>query len=59
MKDIKTSPSAILTSALAKKLFPTRSAVGQVLYMFNQSPIHVVWIVALCADTLASAKFWR
>jgi putative ABC transport system permease protein len=45
MNDVKGSPSAVLTEALAKKLFPTGNAVGQVIYLIGDSPVHVVGIV--------------
>ncbi len=43
--DVKGSPTAVLTEALAKKLFPTGNAVGQVIYLIGDSPVHVVGIV--------------
>jgi putative ABC transport system permease protein len=45
MNDLKGSPSAVLTAALAKKLFPTGNPVGQVVYLFDNSPVHVVGLV--------------
>jgi putative ABC transport system permease protein len=43
--DVKGSPTAVLTEALGKKLFPTGNAVGQVIYLIGDSPVHVVGIV--------------
>jgi putative ABC transport system permease protein len=45
MNDLKGSPSAVLTRALAKKLFPKASAVGQVIYVFDNAPVQVLGIV--------------
>jgi len=45
MNDLKGSPSAVLTRALARKLFPTVNPVGQVIYIFDNSPVHVVGVV--------------
>jgi putative ABC transport system permease protein len=45
MNDLKGSPSAVLTAALAKKLFPKANPVGQVVYLFDTAPVHVVGIV--------------
>jgi putative ABC transport system permease protein len=45
MNDLKGTPSAILSKALAKKLFPKGDPVGQVLYLFDTSPVRVVGIV--------------
>jgi putative ABC transport system permease protein len=43
--DEKASPSAVLTDALAKKLFPKSAAVGQVIYMITDAPVHVIGVV--------------
>jgi putative ABC transport system permease protein len=43
--DEKGSPSAVLTAALAKKLFPKSAAVGQVIYMITDAPVHVIGVV--------------
>jgi putative ABC transport system permease protein len=43
--DEKGSPSAVLTTALAKKLFPKSAAVGQVIYMITDAPVRVVGVV--------------
>jgi putative ABC transport system permease protein len=45
MNDVKGSPSVILTQALASKLFPTGSAVGQVIYLVTDAPVRVIGIV--------------
>ena len=39
-------PTAILTRPLAEKLFPGQSALGKDIYVFGESPIRVVGIVA-------------
>jgi putative ABC transport system permease protein len=38
-------PSAVLTAALAKKLFPTGNALGQLIYLVGDAPVHVIGIV--------------
>jgi putative ABC transport system permease protein len=43
--DEKGSPSAVLTAALAKKLFPKSAAIGQVIYMITDQPVHVIGVV--------------
>jgi putative ABC transport system permease protein len=43
--DEKGSPSAVLTAALAKKLFPKSAAVGQVIYMITDAPVRVIGVV--------------
>jgi putative ABC transport system permease protein len=43
--DEKGSASAVLTAALAKKLFPKSAAVGQVIYMITDEPVHVIGVV--------------
>jgi putative ABC transport system permease protein len=43
--DLKGSPSAVLTATLAKKLFANTNPVGQVIYLFDDAPVHVVGIV--------------
>jgi putative ABC transport system permease protein len=43
--DEKGSPSAVLTAALAKKLFPKSDAIGQVIYMITDAPVHVIGVV--------------
>ncbi len=43
--DEKGSPSAVLTAALAKKLFPKSAALGQVIYMITDQPVHVIGVV--------------
>jgi putative ABC transport system permease protein len=43
--DLKGSPSAILSQALAKKLFPKGNAVGQSVYLFDTAPVQVVGVV--------------
>ena len=43
--DVKGTPSVVLTAALAKKLFPTGSAVGRVIYLFNDAPVQVIGLV--------------
>jgi putative ABC transport system permease protein len=45
MNDLKGTPSAVLTKALAKKLFPKGNPVGQIMYLFDTSPVRVVGIV--------------
>ncbi len=45
MDDEKGSPSAVLTAALAKKLFPKSDAVGQVIYMITDAPVRVIGVV--------------
>ena len=45
MDDEKGSPSAVLTAALAKKLFPKTDAVGQVIYMITDAPVRVIGVV--------------
>ena len=39
------TPSAILPSDLAQRLFPGKDAVGQVIYLFNDYPTRVVGVV--------------
>jgi putative ABC transport system permease protein len=43
--DEKGVPSAVLTAPLAKKLFPKSPALGQVIYMVTDEPVHVVGVV--------------
>jgi putative ABC transport system permease protein len=43
--DEKGVPSAVLTAALAKKLFPKSAPIGQVIYMVTDEPVHVVGVV--------------
>ncbi|HEV2703903.1 MAG TPA: FtsX-like permease family protein [Steroidobacteraceae bacterium] len=43
--DQKATPSAVLTAALAKKLFPKGDAVGQVIYMVTNAPVRVIGVV--------------
>jgi putative ABC transport system permease protein len=43
--DEKGSPSAVLTAALARKLFPKTDALGQVIYMITDEPVHVIGVV--------------
>jgi putative ABC transport system permease protein len=44
--NLKASPSAVLTLALARKLFPTANPVGQVIYLVGiDSPAQVVGVV--------------
>lgn len=43
--DEKGVPSAVLTTALAKKLFPKSAPIGQVIYMVTDEPVHVVGVV--------------
>jgi putative ABC transport system permease protein len=43
--DLKGSPSAVLTHALASKLFPKGNAVGQAVYLFDTAPVRVVGVV--------------
>jgi putative ABC transport system permease protein len=43
--DVKGSPSAVLTAALAGKLFPKSNAVGQVIYLTTDAPVRVIGIV--------------
>ena len=43
--DEKGSPSAVLTAALAKKLFPKSAAIGQVIYMITDEPVRVIGVV--------------
>jgi putative ABC transport system permease protein len=43
--DEKGSASAVLTAALAKKLFPKSAAIGQVIYMITDEPVHVIGVV--------------
>ncbi len=45
MNDVKGSPSAVLTKSLATKLFPAANAVGQVIYLVGDDPVHVIGIV--------------
>lgn len=45
MNDVKGSPAAVLTKALATKLFPTGNAVGQVIYLVGDDPVHVIGVV--------------
>jgi putative ABC transport system permease protein len=55
--DEKGSPSAVLTAALAKKLFPKSAAVGQVIYMITDAPVHVIGVVER-AQTPWPAQGW-
>jgi putative ABC transport system permease protein len=43
--DEKGSASAVLTAALAKKLFPKSNAIGQIIYMITDQPVHVIGVV--------------
>jgi putative ABC transport system permease protein len=43
--DEKGVPSAVVTAALAKKLFPKTAPIGQVIYMVTDEPVHVVGVV--------------
>lgn len=43
--DEKGVPSAVLTEALAKKLFPKSDALGQVIYLITNEPVHVIGVV--------------
>jgi putative ABC transport system permease protein len=44
--NLKASPSAVLTQALARELFPTANPVGQVIYLVGiDSPAQVVGVV--------------
>ncbi len=38
-------PAALLTEALAAKLFPGESALGKDIYVFGDSPIRIVGVV--------------
>jgi putative ABC transport system permease protein len=38
-------PSAIVTRAVADRLFPGRDAVGQVIYLYNDHPTRIVGVV--------------
>lgn len=55
--DEKGVPSAVLTQALAKKLFPKSDAVGQVIYMITDEPVHVIGVVDR-AQTPWPAQNW-
>jgi putative ABC transport system permease protein len=43
--DEKGVPSAVLTSPLAKKLFPKGNAIGQIIYMVTDAPVHIIGVV--------------
>ncbi len=45
MNDVKGSPIVILTATLARKLFPTGSAVGRVVYLIGDAPVQVIGVV--------------
>jgi putative ABC transport system permease protein len=43
--DIWIAPDAVLTAALARKLFPTGTALGQIIYLNRTAPTQVVGVV--------------
>ena len=55
--DEKGSPSAVLTAALARKLFPSGVAVGQVIYLMGDSPVHVIGVVGRAQTPWPAQKF--
>ncbi len=55
--DNKSTSSVVVTAALAKKLFPKGSAVGQVIYIVGDSPVRIVGVVER-AQTPWPAQDW-
>jgi len=43
--DIKGAPGLVITSSLARKLFPAGNALGRSIYMMNDDPMPIVGIV--------------
>jgi putative ABC transport system permease protein len=45
MDDALEAPSAVLTNALAKKVFPAGDALRHIIYIAGDAPVHVIGIV--------------
>ncbi|MGC1457768.1 MAG: ABC transporter permease [Steroidobacteraceae bacterium] len=54
MGDDETAPSVVLTRGLARTLFPSGDALGQVVYVNSSAPIRVVGIVERAQSPWAS-----
>jgi putative ABC transport system permease protein len=55
--DVKSAPSAVLTAALAKRLFPDGQALGRSIYVTGDDPERIVGIVERASSGWGSGDF--